>query len=266
MDTIIIDEEGPLQKCQLCHLTCYFPNSRRHLNSNPCRDGIIRHERRLQQQQSKIAERAVATTTIATTATTQNTNNTTNSNDTENNDNDEDDIPEDIEIITPTHPLRQDDVYLINIIAKDIFVTSWTTEKKKLDNKATEIKMTKYVKLALLTKATDDAAAIVANEPTADMPQLSEIINKEVAKQTGQVQKELQKAVQQIKRLQPSTKNFNRGETSTRANGKKTQTRRNNNNTKSPAKSPQTKNKNNSLRNNNKKIRHANQHSVRIHR
>jgi hypothetical protein len=117
----------------------------------------------------------VATTTIATAATTQNTNNTTNSNDTENND---DDIPEDIEIITPMHPLRQDDVYLLNQIAKDIFVTSWTTEKKKLEDKAIETKMTKYVKLSLLTKATDEAASIVANEPTANMPQLTEIINK----------------------------------------------------------------------------------------
>jgi hypothetical protein len=177
-----------------------------------------------------------ATTTVATTNTTQSPNNTTNTTDDVN----DDDIPNDIEVITPTHPLRQDDIYLLNRVAKDIFVTSWTTEKKKLEDKALEIKMTKYVKLALLTKATDEAAAIVANEPTADMPQLSELINKEVAKQTGQLQKELQKAVQQIQRLQ-TTKNINRGEKPTRANTNKLQTRGRTNNTKSPAKSPKSK-------------------------
>jgi hypothetical protein len=58
MDDIIIDEEGPLRKCQLCYLTCSYPLSRRHLNSKPCRDGIMRHNRRLQQQQSELAEAA----------------------------------------------------------------------------------------------------------------------------------------------------------------------------------------------------------------
>jgi hypothetical protein len=58
MDNISIDEEGYLPKCQLCHLTCYYPNSRQHLNSKPCRDGIVRHEQRLQQQQIETAEAA----------------------------------------------------------------------------------------------------------------------------------------------------------------------------------------------------------------
>jgi Reverse transcriptase (RNA-dependent DNA polymerase) len=61
MDNIIIDEEGPLPKCQLCHLTCSFPNSRRHLNSKPHRDGITRHERRILQQQNELAETSVLT-------------------------------------------------------------------------------------------------------------------------------------------------------------------------------------------------------------
>jgi hypothetical protein len=46
--------------------------------------------------------------------------------------------------------------------------------KEKIEDKAIEIKMIKYVKSSLLTKTTDEATAIVANEPTADMPQLVE--------------------------------------------------------------------------------------------
>jgi hypothetical protein len=36
-------------------------NSRRHCNSKPCRDGIARHERRIQQQQNELAKTSVLT-------------------------------------------------------------------------------------------------------------------------------------------------------------------------------------------------------------
>jgi hypothetical protein len=56
--------------------------------------------------------------------------------------------------------------------------------------------MAKFAKASLTTKATDDAAAIVANEPAADMQLLNELIAKQVDEKT--------------KKRKKSTKSYNR--------------------------------------------------------
>jgi hypothetical protein len=151
-------------------------------------------------------------TTLATTASTQ------------------DDMLEDddeFEIIPSHHLLHETEVQRLLRILKDAFVTSWSNEQRRMENKTIELKMAKYVKTQLTTKATDEAAAIVANEPAAEMKLLHEIIDKKVNEHTKKLQKELQTTKQQLQRLQTAnknnqgSKNSSRGETNTRASTNK---------------------------------------------
>jgi hypothetical protein len=116
-------------------------------------------------QQLHTQDSATATTLATTTASNQD---------------DMDDIEEIYEVLPTHHSLHNTELMRIPVvrILKDVFVTSWSNEIRRLETKATEIKMAKYIKTQLVTKATDEAAAIVANEPAADMKQLQEIIEK----------------------------------------------------------------------------------------
>jgi hypothetical protein len=62
MDDLIIEEEEPMTKCPNCLLFCRNPYTQQHINSNLCRDGAIRHQKRLQQLHSENAE--ISTLTI----------------------------------------------------------------------------------------------------------------------------------------------------------------------------------------------------------
>jgi hypothetical protein len=165
-------------------------------------------------QQLHTQDTATVTTVATTTASTQ----------------DYMDDDEDIYETQPTHHLLHDvEVMRLLRILKDVFVTSWSTERHNMENKAAEVKITKYIKTQLITKATDEAAAIVEQEPAADMKQLQEIINKQINEHTKKLQKELQTTKQQLQRIQASNgkntaKNSTRGEKNTRANENKSQT------------------------------------------
>jgi hypothetical protein len=129
------------------------------------------------------------------------------------------------EVLQINHPLLESEVLRLLRILRDVFVASWTNEQKKIENKQLEVKMARFAKMNLISNATDEAAAIVANEPAANMVQLNELIEKKVEEKTKKITKELQSALQQLKRTQNTStsnqKNLNRGETSTRANANK---------------------------------------------
>jgi hypothetical protein len=137
-----------------------------------------------------------------------------------------------IEEIMQYHPLNESDLVKLIRILKDVYVHSWSTEQKNIENKLLEAKMTKFTKLKLLTKATDEAAEIVANEPAASMAQLEEIINKKVEEKTKQITKDFQRKIQQITRNNtsdneaPAAKNSKRRERNNRANKNKSKTTR----------------------------------------
>jgi hypothetical protein len=163
------------------------------------------------------------------------------------------------------HTLKIHDIVTLTRILKDIFVHSWSNEKTKLENKLLTIKMAKFSKMTLTAKATDDAAAIVANEPSADMKLIEELINKKVNERTKKLQNDLNETKQRLNRQNNNSnnnnnngaKNSNRGEKSTRPNqntpkrqnqttARKQQqpTTRNNNRAQTPAR--QTRNSTNS--------------------
>jgi hypothetical protein len=145
--------------------------------------------------------------------------------------NDETTVPNDGDVLDvyeqlpTTHPLREHDLYALHRLIKDVFVNGWTQEIKNIKHKALSVKMAKFSKLALITKATDEAAAIVANEPAAEMQQLNDIINKKVAEETKKIKDDLNKTIQRLQRnhkgngnngYKNNQKNSLRGEQSTR--------------------------------------------------
>jgi hypothetical protein len=75
----------------------------------------------------------------------------------------------DYETIPTKHALNTSDVIMLLQILKDVFVHGWSSELKSIRQKALVLKMARFSKQALLTKATDEAAAIVSNEPAADL-------------------------------------------------------------------------------------------------
>jgi hypothetical protein len=138
---------------------------------------------------------------------------------------------DDYAVAPTTHTLHINDIVLLTRILKDIFVHSWTNEQKKIEDKLLAIKMTKFGKMTLTAKATNEAAAIVANEPSADMKLIEELIDKKVSEKTKKLQMELNATKQQLQRNQNNTinnsaKNVQRGEKSTRPNNKNQQNRR----------------------------------------
>jgi hypothetical protein len=130
----------------------------------------------------------------------------------------------DYEVAPTNYTLHIHDIVLLTRILKDIFVHSWTNEQKKYEEKLMKVKMTKFSKMALTTKSTDEAAAIVANEPSADMKLIEELIEKKVNEKTKKLQMELNATKQKLQRQQNSTntntsaKNVRGGEKSTRPN------------------------------------------------
>jgi hypothetical protein len=147
------------------------------------------------------------------------------------------------------HILPESELMRLLRILKEVFVTNWSTEKRKLENKLVEAKMAKFIKSTLINKATDDAAAVVAAEPAAEMQQLNQLIEKKVEEKTKKLQKELQTTIQQLKRAQQPTavKNTNRGETNTRAgqNKSKRNRRQRSTSTNTRSQSPRNNNRNN---------------------
>jgi hypothetical protein len=55
-DIIIIDEEGRLPQCMNCFFFCTTANKPKHINSDFCRDGVLRHIRRQQQYLNELAQ------------------------------------------------------------------------------------------------------------------------------------------------------------------------------------------------------------------
>jgi hypothetical protein len=135
-----------------------------------------------------------------------------------------------VEVIMQYHPLHEADLCKLTRILKDVYVHSWSTELKNIENRLLEAKMTKFTKARLLTKATDEAAEIVANEPAASMQQLDEIINKKVEAKTKQLTKEFQSKLQHIMRTNKTddnkSKNSSRRERNNRADKNKSKTNR----------------------------------------
>jgi hypothetical protein len=170
------------------------------------------------------------------------------------------DDDEDYEVVPTNHQLHDVETTRLLRILKDVFVASWSNEKRRLENQAVEIKMAKYIKMQLTLKATDDAAALVANEPAADMKQLNELIEKKVHEHTKKLQKELDSTKQQLQRIQSSSrnnppKNSTRGETATRAGRNKSpkqnqhQRQRSNSTSKENKKQKRTQSNNRSTQN-----------------
>jgi hypothetical protein len=91
-----------------------------------------------------------------------------------------DEMDDDYELIPTHHHLHESDLLKLLRILKEVFVASWSTELRKINNRLIELKMAKFIKTTSITTATDAAAAVVANEPAADMQQLNELIEKKV--------------------------------------------------------------------------------------
>jgi hypothetical protein len=113
---------------------------------------------------------------------------------------DTNDVDGSVTEIPMEHTLYEGEVFKLIRILKDVFVHSWTNEETSICNKMMEAKMTKFSKLHLLTKATDEASEIIANEPSADMLQFQEIIDKKVEENTKKLTKDFENKLQQLLR------------------------------------------------------------------
>jgi hypothetical protein len=101
---------------------------------------------------------------------------------------------------------RHDIIQLSNLIKK-AFVTPWVQHLNDVEQRLLNANLTKYATLRIKSKATDKAAAIVANEPSVTPQIMSELIKKAIATETKQLQNKLSKLEQQLNRASSNTSN-----------------------------------------------------------
>jgi hypothetical protein len=90
-----------------------------------------------------------------------------------------------------------------------LFTASWAAYIVEHDNKLLNIKLQKFAKSTMETKATDNAARLLNSEATVDPQTLQDLIRQNVAKETQELRATVQKLQQQAKR---PAKNSSRGD------------------------------------------------------
>jgi hypothetical protein len=107
-------------------------------------------------------------------------------------------------------------------IVKAVFHTAWTTAETRKTETATILRLKKTAIEMIEKEKTEDAAMEIDAEPSADPKVLRDLITEGIKKATAELQKEVNKLQQTVKRSNPS-KNSNRGASSspTSASSKK---------------------------------------------
>ena len=158
---------------------------------------------------------------------------TTDNNTNNKNDHDHDDNDDDVMIVDNPNILLRQDFRQLSTLLKKSFVAPWAKHLADVETRLLHASLTKYATSRIKSKATDKAAAVVANEPSATPQIMSELIKKAVSKETEQLLKKLSKLEQQLshsniskpiannnkkdKKDNSKTKNDTRGEKKTRA-------------------------------------------------
>jgi hypothetical protein len=109
---------------------------------------------------------------------------------------------------TPTLLLTVDNINIIRGILYNVFAKPWAAYIHEHDQRILNSMLTKYTTTVLATESTNEASAILANEPTADQKLLKDLIASEVSKATKGLQSKLNTLAQSNQR---SAKNDKRG-------------------------------------------------------
>ena len=130
------------------------------------------------------------------------------------------------EFVSNTHKYVLDThtrTVLLHDTFKSMFVTPWKSFLTEHESKLNLAKLAKYATSQMVSKATDEAAAIVNAEPSVEPSTLKDIVAKAVSESTKMLQKKIATLEQQLQRstIKTTIKNSQRGETSTRASQKK---------------------------------------------
>ena len=156
--------------------------------------------------------------------------NTTYNNNNDNDKNDDGKDDDDVMVVDDPTVLRRPDIMQLSRLLTKSFVTPWIQHLAAVETRMMNANLAKYATSRIKSKATDKAAAVVANEPSATPQIMSELIKKAVSKETDQLLKKLSKLEQQLSRStisKPASKNIKnsnskakndtRGEKKTRA-------------------------------------------------
>ena len=174
----------------------------------------------------------------------ENVKNNNDDNDNDDNEKDNDDVDM---LVDKPNVFTTDDIRQLSALLRKSFVAPWTKHLNDVEDRLTNANLAKYATSRIKSKATDKAAAIVADEPSATPQIMSELIKKAVSKETEQLLKKLSKLEQQLSRstiskptvsnnnniINNKAKNDTRGEKKTRASTpkkSKTKAQPNNNN------------------------------------
>ena len=154
-------------------------------------------------------------------------------------------------IIDNPNVLIRTDIAQLSTLLKKSFVEPWDKHLLDAETRQINANLVKYATSRIKSKATDKAAAIVANEPSATPQIMSDLIIKAVSKETALLQKKLTKLEQQLSRSSISkpvvnnnnknniskAKNDKSGEKKTRASSRNKSKNKQNNNKSSSKKS-----------------------------
>ena len=109
---------------------------------------------------------------------------------------------------------------LLHDTFESMFIKPWKSFLREHDNKIKLAKLTKFATSQMVSKATDEAAAIVNAEASVEPSTLKDIVAKAVSESTKTLQKKIATLEQQLQRSTIATKNNQRGETTTPASSK----------------------------------------------
>ena len=101
-----------------------------------------------------------------------------------------------------------------------MFINPWKNFLIENNKKMNLAKLTKYATSQMVSKATDEAAAIVNAKPSVEPSTVKDIISKAVSESTKTLHKKIASLEQQLQRSTISTKNSQRSKTPTRASQK----------------------------------------------
>ena len=142
-----------------------------------------------------------------------------------------------------TMPLPNHVSERMSALLMQMFVYNWNKYKQDLDSKLLNARLAKFAATTMQHKATDKAAELIANEPSATPQQISELIDKAVDKKTVKLAKELAALKQQMARGGKNNNNNNKNNNNNNNY---------NNNINSSSNNTHTNNNNNKYNNGNK--------------
>jgi hypothetical protein len=137
--------------------------------------------------------------------------------------------------------LNDNSIRSVHFLLNTIYNRTWAAYKLEHDTRILNTMLNKYTTSVLTTKATDETAAVIDNEPTIDPNLLKDIIANEVNKATKSLKQQITKMGQTMQR---NAKNSDRGDNTAtgRASSKKLKKQEKNSTKKQTSKTKKQKN------------------------